>query len=294
MKDLHKRSRPVRRLKIFWKRNYATVIVGSILLAIGVYALRIEPNRVKVREIEFTSPAVTEDVDGLTIAFISDIHIHPDRIQQLEKAIELVDQRQADIILLGGDFVNGNGSGPDAKVLMRYLEKLSAPYGVYAIPGNHDVRRGIEPLRQAFAESHIKLLQDQNIVIELADGKRFNLIGLDYHLNPHKQLDPQRFSQLVKKDMFNLVLTHTPAEFEALDDNADLVLAGHTHGGQLNIPLFGSVINPAIGRKYNYGLIRDGRKSMYVSCGLGSAYTPARLAMTPEVVFITLKIQPEK
>ena len=294
MKALHGKSRPARRLKIFWKRNYAILLTGIFLLVIGCYALHIEPRLRKIREIEFSSPAVTGDVDGLTIAFVADIHLNELQMQELPETIEIINQRKADIILLGGDFVNGNGTGPDAQVLIKYLQKLSAPLGVYAVPGNHDVRRGIEPVKAAFAGSHIKLLQDQNVIIDAGRGRRFNLIGLDYHTNPHRQNDPQRIRQLIEPDMFNLVLTHTPADFKFMNDDVDLVLAGHTHGGQLNIPFLGSVINPAIGRKYNYGLIREGRKSMYVTCGLGSAYAPARLAMRPEIVFITLKNQPEK
>ena len=90
--------------------------------------------------------------------------------------------------------------------------------------------------------------------------------------------------------MLNVVMTHTPEDFPFLPENANLVLSGHTHGGQLHIPLLGSVINPpGYSRFENYGWVKKDGKSMYISCGLGSAYTQARLFMKPELLIIKLK-----
>ena len=95
--------------------------------------------------------------------------------------------------------------------------------------------------------------------------------------------------------MLNIAMCHTPQDFPYLPEGIALTLAGHTHGGQLNIPLLGSLINPSrYGRKYSYGRIVENGKVMYVTSGLGSAYTQARLFMPPEIVLITLKSKPEK
>ena len=90
--------------------------------------------------------------------------------------------------------------------------------------------------------------------------------------------------------MLNIVLTHTPEDYNYLPSNSHLILAGHTHGGQLHIPFLGSVINPpGYSRSFSYGEIKQNSNTMFVSCGLGSAYTPARFCMKPEVVFVTLR-----
>ena len=95
--------------------------------------------------------------------------------------------------------------------------------------------------------------------------------------------------------MLNVVLTHTPEDFPFLPEQSHLILAGHTHGGQIHIPLLGSAINPpGYSRKYSYGRIEKDQKTLLVTSGLGSAYTQARFCMKPEIVLITLKSRNKK
>ena len=260
------------------------------LLVAYYCALYREPGLLKVVKWEFASPEIPGKLDGFRIALIADIHANNHSINLLNDAIEKINSLHADLVLLAGDFVNGNGAGVNINHLVKALKKLSAPCGVYGVPGNHDYRYGIASLKKNFADTHVKLLFDQQTFIESAGGGVFNLIGLDYKDNPHERFDRSRSRNLRQKGMFNLFLTHTPEDFLYIDDDNVLVLAGHTHGGQLYIPGLGSVVNPPrYGRKFTYGVIQHNRKTMFISSGMGSAYTQGRMFMRPEIVIITLK-----
>ena len=282
-------TRKSRLLRLFLRRNFATLTVLPLLLVLVVYACIIEPNSLAVNTHTFEHPAISANINGTTVVFVSDLHVRTRDLPKLEKLVDEINKLKPDLILLGGDFVNGSGECASASELVARLQKLSAPLGVYAVPGNHEYRRNIEEIFNAFGNSHIKMLPDHNVLLQTANGGVINLVGLDYQTNPHRRQDSKRLEKLFSKEHFNLVLTHTPEDFEYLSDQAHLVLAGHTHGGQITIPLLGSVINPYFGRKLNYGWKKSGNKTMFVSCGINSAYQTARLGMKPEIVVIKLQ-----
>lgn len=288
MSNNNTQSEHFRRLKIFWRRNYAAILLLALLgLLLG--ACVIETNSLKTTEIEFTASQVTAELDGLRIAFISDLHASHNNLPLLEKAIAQVNQSNVDLVLLGGDFINATRATLPPEQLITLLEQLHAPLGVYAVPGNHEHRRDIETFEELFINSTVKLLLDEAVEIKTPRNGVINLAGLDYMVNPQKRNDPDKYRKLLSAKHLNIVLTHTPEDFQYLPENAHLTLAGHTHGGQVNIPFLGSVIKPAFGRELNYGKKISGSKVMFVSCGISSAYTKARLGMRPEIVIITLR-----
>ena len=295
MEKSRQKSYLKRWLKLQLKRNYAIVIAAAALAAVYFYALRVEPALLRVTELEFSSPDVPPELDSLRIAFTADMHITRHTAARVPEIVRTINQLQCDLILLGGDFINGNGNGPDMAQLMPQMQKLHAPQGVYAIAGNHEYRRGMEKFRTALKNSHLKLLVDETAVITLPNGGKFTLIGLDYSENPHRRSDQKRLKDLLSTDTFNMVLSHTPEDFPFLPENAHLVFSGHTHGGQLYLPGIGSVINPpGYGRKFSYGKVCENNKTVFITAGIGSAYTQARLFMKPEIMVITLKSLPKK
>lgn len=282
----------LRRLKLFWRRNYAMLIFLALASLIIFYAVKVEPDRVVTREITFSHEAVTDKLDNTVIAFIADIHHCPRREKLLNKVINSIHSRRVDVILIGGDLINGGGRNRQygIKEVLSKLSQLKAPGGVYTIPGNHEYRRNFSAIESAFKQFNMDLMQDESQIITTWRGGKFNLIGMDYAVNPHRRRDTQRSSRLIKPDMFNLILTHTPEDWPYLDKRAALVLAGHTHGGQIHLPGLGSLINtPWYDRKYARGFIREEERTLFVTTGLGSAYTQARLFTPPEVIYITLK-----
>lgn len=295
MEKSSSKSYCLRRLRLLVKRHYAIVLSSAILAGIFFYAVKVEPTLRRITRLEFADEQIPSELDGLKIAFAADLHVTYEGSNALSDIVQAINREQCDLILLGGDFINGNGRGPLMTTLMPTLEKLQAPLGVYAITGNHEYQRGIDAFKDAFANSHLRLLIDDRITLQLANGTSFNLIGLDYTANPHRRSDPQRMQELFSNKGFNITLCHTPEDFPFLPDNAHLTFSGHTHGGQLNLPLLGSIINhPGYGRKLSYGKVRDKNKTLFVTAGLGSAYTQARLFMRPEIMILTLKSTAKK
>ena len=289
-----KKSAFIRRLRLFWSRNYATLIATVFFCAVAYWALHVEPDELRVTELEFHHEKITPELDGTVIAFAADLHCNQRRLKLWQKVVAYLNSRNdVELILLGGDFINGNNRGLKITTVLDNLKKLNNINKVFCIPGNHEYRYhpgGIKTVDQAFSTGDIKFMRDNNLVIRTEKNGLFNLIGLDFMTNPHHRQDAERTKNLFRDDMLNIVLTHTPEDFPYLPGNAHLVLAGHTHGGQINIPLLGSVINPpGYKRLENYGWVAGNSKNMYITCGLGSAYTQARLFMKPELVIIKLK-----
>jgi len=278
-----------RKIRIFLRRNYAMLIALPLLVLVFFYACFIEPDLLRTTAVEFQHEAVAPALDGVKIVFVSDLHMRSNEQNKLRELVNQINQLNPDLILLGGDFVNGSGDSMAITDLLNELQQLSAPLGVYAVPGNHEYRRGFDDIYSAFCNSKIRMLIDQNVSLRTANGGAINLIGLDYQINPAHRQNTERLKKLFSDNNFNLVFTHTPEDFAYLSSKAHLTLAGHTHGGQVNIPFFGSIINPAFGRNLNYGIKKSGSKTMFVSGGISSAYQTCRLAMLPEIVVITLK-----
>ncbi len=276
-------------MRCFWKRHYATLLAGPVLLLLGFWMFAVEPGWVHWRERRIDDPTPDGRLDGFTIALLSDLHIDDRMLEKLPELVAKINARRPDLILLGGDFVNGDGRGADAETLTEPLRVLHAPCGVFAVPGNHDYQRGLAGLEKALAAANIRMLYDEAVVIGGPRGDALNLIGFDYRDNTLHQAQ-NRIQPLLSEKLPNLVLTHTPDVFPDFPDTVFLTLAGHTHGGQLTLPFFGALLCPARnGRRYIYGEIDEAGKKMIVTSGLGASSVRIRLNMPPEVVFITLK-----
>lgn len=280
------------RCRLFFKRNYAWLIIFPALWLVLLYAAKVEPERLVEREVTFEHPAIDEKLDGTVIAFFADIHYTPRRVDLVNRVIESVHKRKADVVLIGGDLINGGARNRKLGIndILTKLEELQAPSGIYFVPGNHEYRRDFTPIRQAFAENGKNLLLDKAEIVTNSRGGKFNLIGLDYKPNPHDRQKTERSSKLISNDLFNIALTHSPEDFFFIDKQIPLVLAGHTHGGQIHIPGLGSLIRtPWYDRKYARGRIVENGSTLLVTTGLGSAYAEARLFTPPEIIYITLK-----
>ena len=290
--SVRKKSFILRYLRLFWRRNYAFITVLPLLLLLGYYVFKVEHKLLAVREYTFKHHKVTPQLDGTVIAFIADIHAREHNKILPEKALAIMKKRRPDVILMGGDFVNSNGRDMQPDKVLEILLKFKEIAPVYLVPGNHEYqnrRMSYNEIAAVFEKYGMPLLRDQKIRIETSRSGVFNLIALDYKLNPIERSLTTRSSRLVEDDKLNIVLTHSPSDFAWLDRRPELVLAGHTHGGQIALPLLGSLINFSdFDHCFASGLTRKYGQTFIVTSGLSSAYTSARLCNRPEIVFITL------
>jgi predicted MPP superfamily phosphohydrolase len=247
-------------------------------------------------------PNLPDAFKGFSIGFISDIHsgIYQDRAF-MEKYAKLVNNLKCDMIVLPGDFINSLDREiyPFAEV----FSSLHAPAGVFGCTGNHDYFANADLICKESEQAGIKMLRNENIAIE-RNGQKIYLLGIDdIHVGKH---EPQKYVETGKSeyieamlkgvpdDSTKILLCHRPYPFEEFAQcNMDLMLSGHTHGGQVVFANFGnwnasfaSLISKYI--QGHYRSEKNPRSQMYVSRGIGTVGVPIRVNCPPEVTKIVL------
>ena len=276
-------------------RSCWACFVVPVLLLLGTWAFLIEPRWVAHREI---SEAVLnwQGPPGLKVAVASDWHFTKRalwRVMTVERARAIVAEINAakpDVILLPGDFIADHDYVPDEAAtpedeIASVLAGLRAPLGVYVALGNHDWWHNGAKFSAAFKRKGIHVLENDAVPLERTD---LWVVGIGDDFTGHS--DTTRAVSKLPAGKQALVLMHEPASFKSLPPLAGLVVAGHTHGGQVSLPLIGAPVVPGAGpRDWAYGWIRHGGNRMYITSGLGVSILPVRFNMRPEWVMFTLK-----
>jgi hypothetical protein len=276
-----------------------TGIAGLVMPSTAAYAAAVAANDLVVTNYR-PSPPGWRKGQRLTITAIADIHAGGPNMG-LARVREVVDAAQAlksDLIVVLGDYFATHrfvtervpGSAWAAE-----LARLSAPLGVYAILGNHDWWYRLTEVRHAFANIPVALMENDAVLLG-KEGERFWLAGLGDQLAHY--IGPGRFSGVddlpgtlsrVTTDDPVILLAHEPDIFTQVPDRVSLTLAGHTHGGQIKLPLIEPVWAPSMyGARFAYGHIVERNRHMIVSGGLGCSKVPLRLGVPPEIVRIEL------
>lgn len=247
-------------------------------------------------------------LDGLKIAMIGDIHGGSNAVdaEMLRRVTALANAEQPDLIVLLGDYVSETRAvGADGRRILRMpmseiadgLAGLRAPLGVFAALGNHDGVYGSDAVAAELRRVGIRVLVNETVQLD-NDGKPFRILGFADHLSLPQNW--KRVSDLGRglAQQGNgpiIVLEHSPDILPmltgelAMSSDLKLILAAHTHGGQVWMPLVGTPIVPSsYGQKYSYGHIREAGIDMYITSGVGTSILPIRFMMPPEVAVIKL------
>ncbi len=276
-------------------------IAGLTASATAAYAGAVEPTELMVTRYAPVLPGWPRG-RKLTIAVIADIHAGGPHMTlgQIRRMVDTANGLGADLTVLLGDFIAWYRyrfmmiSVPEAEWSAE-LARLSAPLGVWSIFGNHDWWHGIVSVRRALAQARIPVLENDAVLLK-ADGQPFWLAGLGDQLA--FRLGHGRFRGVddlpgtmrqIKTDDPVVLLVHEPDIFTAVPQRVTLTLAGHTHGGQIRVPLIWPAFVPsAYGARFAYGHIVEDGRHLIVSGGLGTSVVPARLGVPPEILHITL------
>ena len=279
--------------RVRWWRIFRVAILVILLLLAGsaVWAFFIEPNRLVVHYETITIDSWPQELSGIRIAMIGDVHTDNHYINEakLQRIVDLTNAQHPDLVVLLGDYIQGGRNNPehvDPEITARYLKNLQAPLGVYGVLGNHDWWYNGNRVRAAFESAGIPILE--NDVKELNwNGKSFWLAGLaDLWTR-----DQQIAATIDKAPAGSTViaLTHNPDIFPNLPQTVPLLLAAHTHGGQVNIPLIGTPVVPSrFGSKYTAGHIFENNHHLFVTTGIGTSIMRVRFRVTPEIVILTV------
>jgi predicted MPP superfamily phosphohydrolase len=287
------------------RRHFLVGAGATAASAIGIsgYAFGVEPMmRLDVVEYVISPPGWPRDFP-LTIALLADVHaiepwMPPSRIADI---VRFTNRLRPDLVLLGGDYecnlgpIKQMGRRVPMAACAAALAGLRAPLGIQAILGNHDVwRNRAGTLRTAFATNGIPILENRATRLE-KDGRGFWILGLGDQIgywtpDGFRPLDdlPGTLAQ-VTDDAPAILLAHEPDIFHDVPARIALTLAGHTHGGQVSLPLVGPLVVPSkYGRRYVYGHVSEKGRDLVVSGGLGLSTLPVRFGVPPEVVMIRL------
>ncbi len=273
-------------------RRATGIVCGALAGAVLVDGFLLEPFQLDVARLTITSPWLPAGFDGLKIVQLSDLHLH--HISRAYRtAIDVICTERPHLVVITGDLVDR----PEQRsVCLAFLSELRAAAGVpvVVVPGNWDHRAF--PTRQSIAawhkhvqtETSIRVLSNQNVVLH-RHGDHMWLVGTDDPYFGHADLDAS--FKGVPDTAFALVLTHAPEAFEELAERpaARLVLAGHTHGGQVRLPFIGAVRVPSrYGTRFARGLFKLGDTFFYVNAGMGMSHVPIRFLCRPELTVLTL------
>jgi uncharacterized protein len=303
----------------------ASALAGATPFLGAMYGFAAERLNYQIRRVDIPTANLPPALAGMRIVQLSDIHLSGYMSpSNLRRAVDMANDLGADLAVVTGDFITG-AADPLADCISE-IRRLRAPLGVWGCNGNHEIyARAEDAAERLFAEAGMKLLRHENAQLTFR-GAQLNLIGVDYQRERapggyRMQMLPY-LGPLVRRDMPNILLSHNPNTFNrAAELGIELSLAGHTHGGQIQVEILDHRLSPArfitdyvAGTYYrplampapNKRALKDVNYSasnempvashaqpalsvLYVNRGLGTVGAPVRLGVPPEITLITLR-----
>ena len=302
----------------------ASIAAGAAPFLGVMYGFAAERLNYQVRRVEIPIPNLPDGLNGMKIAQLSDIHLSGYMPRsQVRRAVDMANDLGADLAVVTGDFITG--AGDPLGDCIDEVRRLYAPLGVFGCNGNHEIYAKAEGAAEMlFEQAGMKLLRSENARLTFR-GAQLNLIGVDYQRertpSGRRMQMLTGIDSLVRRDMPNILLSHNPNSFNrAAEVGIELSLAGHTHGGQIQVEILDHRLSPArfitdyVAGEYQRPLFAPavddrawqgspkrvdlrlanldatrGHAVLYVNRGLGTVGAPVRLGVPPEITLLTLR-----
>lgn len=279
------------------KKRIIALAVGAVLLLALIIWTAWGNTALELNTYTVSSEKLPKIFDGYRIAHISDLH-NAKMGDDNENLLSMLREAKPNIIAITGDLIDSRNT--DIETALQFTKEAVKIAPCYYVTGNHEARVGeYQSLKEGLNKVGVTILEDERTDIELS-GEHIALLGVndpsfntDYLLDDDSDVIDTRLKQLtIETDTFTVLLSHRPELFDVYAENdMDLVLAGHAHGGQFRLPFIGGLAAPNQGLfpKYDSGLYTKDNTNMIVSRGIGNSLFPFRFNNRPEVILIELK-----
>lgn len=277
------------------KKKYLLLIFLVIFFGL-VFMIVYNNKRILISDIVIENVNLPKSFDGFKICQISDLHNEVFG-KENNNLITMIKKINPNIIVITGDLIDSRNT--DINVVLNIVKKINEVAPVYFVSGNHEASiEDYETLKLELINNNVIILENKVEVLNI-DNHEINLIGInDPQMNYQPYVSDTEIANNILKDLnydkdkFTILLSHRPEIFDVYVNNEiDLILTGHAHGGQIRIPFIGGIVAPNQGLfpKYDSGLFKKENTSMYVSRGLGNSIIPFRVNNNPELVNVILK-----
>ena len=267
---------------VFWFGAYTVLCISFVIYA--VY----ENSTLRIKNLVIESDKISSDFENMKIIFFADIqmdYFYTKNRKKIRKTVNFINQEKPDVILFGGDYIN-KARGTEA--VFEELKLLKAEKGIYSVYGNHDYY-DYKKITSRLKDLGIHILKNDSIKLVTENGS-IVIAGIDDYLRGEPDVEKALGNS---GGNFTVLLCHNPDYFEIMPkeakEKADIILSGHTHGGQLNLFGFAPFVPSRYGSKYRYGLKETENGRIYISSGLGGVVFPMRFMAKPEIVNLILR-----
>lgn len=251
----------------------------------------VEPGWVVTRETRLPIARWPAALGSLRIVAISDLHTGAPHVtvEKVADVVARVNAAHPDLVVLLGDYVihgvlGGHFVEPERTAAA--LRGLAAPLGIFAVLGNHDWWYDGDRVGRALADAGIRVLEDSAVRLDTRGGPLWLAGVSDLYTRP---ADVRRALAAVPENAPVILLTHNPDVFVHVPARVLLTVAGHTHGGQVNLPIFGRLIVPSqFGERFAIGHVREDGRDLFVTPGIGTSIVPVRFGVPPEISVLTV------
>jgi predicted MPP superfamily phosphohydrolase len=275
--------------RVLRRTSRGRVAVATALLGGLVYAREVETRRVEIKPLTLTLPRLSPEFDGYRVVQIGDLHLDDwTRPERLKGIAQKVNEQRPDLVAITGDFASYSARELDTQWLVEALRLLSARDGCVAILGNHDYLTDVKLVRRCIREGGVAELINDVLTLRRGDAV-LHVAGIDDVMEGRSRLD--LVLQKLPDPGAAILLAHEPdfADVSAATGRFDLQLSGHSHGGQIGVPILRRLVLPPFSQRYTSGLHEVGGMRVYTNRGLGFVHLRARILCRPEITVFTLR-----
>lgn len=273
------------------KRILKWILIIFIMIILTIfYARFIGTMGLVTKEYTIMDNNIPKDFDGLKIVHFSDLHYNRAiDIKKVKSIIEEINLINPDIVVFTGDLIDKDAklNNNDYTELSKLLENINSKYGKYAILGNHDYQKDKEEIIKIYNNSDFKYLDNSNDIIYSENNQKIFIGGINTVTHHQDDLDKAMTVNNEEDADYKIILVHEPDITDDIvkDYQVNLILAGHSHNGQVRLPIIGAIYTPPYAKKYYDNYYNIDGTNLYISSGIGVSTVNYRLFNHPSINF---------